>query len=47
MSENKAGGHPDMDYHEHHRTYGGFLTGTKVLIGIVVALMIGMFIFLV
>ena len=47
MSENHAGGHPDMDYSEHNRTYGYFLTGSKVLIGIVVAIMVGMYIFLV
>lgn len=47
MSEHHAGGHPDMDYSEHKRTYEGFLTGTKVLIGLVVLLLVGMYIFLV
>ena len=47
MSENHAGGHPDMDYNEHNRTYEHFLTGSKVLIGVVVAIMVGMYIFLV
>lgn len=47
MSEHHAGGHPDMDYSEHTRTYEGFLTATKVLIGLVVLILAGMFIFLV
>ena len=47
MSEPHAGGHPDMDYAEHARTYDGFLTGTKVLIGLVVTILVGMFVFLV
>jgi Bacterial aa3 type cytochrome c oxidase subunit IV len=47
MSENHAGGHPAMDYAEHHRTYDGFLTGTKVLMAIVILLLVAMFIFLV
>ncbi len=47
MSSDHAGGHPDMDYHEHNRTYAGFLTATKILIIVVVALLVGMFIFLV
>lgn len=47
MSDNHAGGHPDMDYAEHDRTYGGFITGTKVVIGLVVAILVAMFIFLV
>jgi Bacterial aa3 type cytochrome c oxidase subunit IV len=47
MSEPHAGRHPDMDYAEHERTYDGFLTGTKVLIGLVAIILVGMFVFLV
>lgn len=47
MSDNHAGGHPDMDYAEHERTYAGFITATKVSIGLVVAILVGMYIFLV
>jgi Bacterial aa3 type cytochrome c oxidase subunit IV len=47
MSTDMTGGHPDMDYAEHNRTYSGFLTGTKVLASFVILLLIGMFIFLV
>jgi hypothetical protein len=47
MSTDMTGGHPDMDYAEHNRTYSGFLTGTKILAGFVILLLIGMFIFLV
>ncbi len=47
MSEHHAGGHPEMDYVEHERTYAGFLTGTKVLVGLVILILVGMFIFLV
>ena len=47
MSTNMTGGHPDMDYAEHTRTYDGFLTGTKFLAGFVILLLIGMAIFLV
>jgi hypothetical protein len=37
-----AGGHPDMDYAEHERTYSGFLTFTKYGVVFVVALLIFM-----
>ncbi len=36
-----------MDYAEHNRTYAGFLTLTKISIGALVALLAGMFLFLV
>ncbi len=47
MSVDLSGGHPDMDYEEHRRTYKGFLIGTQVLIAFVVILLIGMAYFLV
>jgi Bacterial aa3 type cytochrome c oxidase subunit IV len=47
MSHDMAAGHPDMDYAEHQRTYAGFLLGTKILGGFVIALLAGMLIFLV
>jgi hypothetical protein len=47
MSVDMSDGHPAMDYKEHERTYSGFITGTKVLTGLVIAILIGMAIFLV
>lgn len=47
MGVDLSGGHKDMDYEEHRRTYKGFLIGTQVLIVGVAALLIGMFVFLV
>ena len=41
-NEVAAGGHPDMDYAEHDRTYAGFLTFTKFGVVFVVALLIFM-----
>lgn len=46
MSVDTSGGHPAMDYREHERTYAGFLTGTKWLVILVVAILIGMAVFL-
>lgn len=46
MSVDLSGGHPDMDYDEHRRTYKGFLVGAQVLIALVVAILVGMTIFL-
>jgi Bacterial aa3 type cytochrome c oxidase subunit IV len=40
-------GHPEMDYAEHTATYKGFLTLTKFAIIFLVALMVGMYFFLV
>ena len=37
-----AGGHPDMDYPEHERTYQGFVTLTKWGIVFLVCLLIFM-----
>ncbi len=47
MSSDMTGGHPDMDYAEHNRTFNGFILGTKILSGIVILLLIGMLVFLV
>jgi Bacterial aa3 type cytochrome c oxidase subunit IV len=42
MSVDTSGGHKDMDYKEHIRTFEGFWLGTKVLIGVVIAILVGM-----
>lgn len=47
MSSDMTGGHPDMDYAEHNRTFNGFILGTKILSGFVILLLIGMLVFLV
>jgi hypothetical protein len=47
MSVDTSDGHPAMDYREHTRTYEGFLVGTKWLAILVVAILVGMAIFLV
>ena len=47
MSIDTSDGHKAMDYREHVRTYGGFLTGSMVLIVLVALILIGMLIFLV
>jgi hypothetical protein len=41
-NEVAAGGHPDMDYAEHERTYRGFLTFAKIGIVFVIALLVFM-----
>ncbi|MDX2288997.1 MAG: aa3-type cytochrome c oxidase subunit IV [Hyphomicrobiaceae bacterium] len=47
MSVDTTGGHPDMDYNEHRRTYAGFLRGAQILVVVVVLILIGMAMFLV
>jgi hypothetical protein len=47
MSDHATGGHPDMDYAEHNRTYAGFLTATKICLSAVILVLVGMYIFLV
>ena len=47
MSIDTTGGHPEMDYREHVRTYNGFIKGTVGLTVLVVLILIGMAIFLV
>lgn len=42
MSVDTTGGHPAMDYHEHNRTYAGFVRGTIVLSALVALILIGM-----
>ena len=41
-----SGGHPDMDYAQHRRTYAGFLRGTQIMVVLLVLLLAGMAIFL-
>ncbi len=47
MSIDTTGGHPEMDYREHVRTYNGFIKGTIVLTVLVVLILAGMAAFLV
>jgi len=47
MGITTSGGHPDMDYAEHMRTYEGFLRLSKMLIAFLVVLLTGMYFFLV
>ena len=47
MSEHHAGGHPAMDYAEHNRTYHGFLALFRYGTAACIALLVGMFVFLV
>ena len=47
MSIDTTGGHPDMDYREHVRTYNGFIRGTIILTVLVVFILASMAIFLV
>lgn len=42
MSVDTSGGHPAMDYKEHHRTYAGFIMVTKVVVVLTVLTLIGM-----
>jgi Ni,Fe-hydrogenase I cytochrome b subunit len=46
MSVNTSGGHPEMDYEEHIRTYAGFLRGLQLIIGVVLLTLLLMAIFL-
>lgn len=47
MSIDFSGGHPDMDYNEHTRTYRGFLRATQIAIVFCVIILAAMAIFLV
>lgn len=47
MGLDLSGGHQAMDYAEHSRTYKGFIRGTVVLVLMVVAILLGMFYFLI
>lgn len=47
MSLELSGGHPDMDYAEHKRTYVGFIKGAQILVVVVALILIGMALFLV
>ncbi len=35
MSVDTSGGHPDMDYEEHTKTYAGFVKGTVISVVLV------------
>ncbi len=47
MSIETSDGHPSMDYHEHVRTYHGFLIACKYSIIAMVVLLVLMAVFLV
>jgi len=47
MSIDTTGGHPDMDYREHVRTYNGFVRGAIIMTVLVVLTLAGMAMFLV
>lgn len=47
MSIDTTGGHPEMDYREHVRTYNGFIKGAIVMTALVLLILAGMAIFLV
>lgn len=46
MAQDMSGGHPDMDYDEHKRTYAAFIRGSQILVVLVALILIGMAIFL-
>jgi hypothetical protein len=41
-----SGGHPDMDYAQHKRTYAGFLRGSQIAVVLLVILLALMAVFL-
>lgn len=47
MSVDTTGGHPDMDYAEHKKTYAAFIRFTVISIVCLVVLLSGMAFFLV
>ncbi|MEO1204903.1 MAG: aa3-type cytochrome c oxidase subunit IV [Pseudomonadota bacterium] len=47
MSTDLSGGHPDMDYAEHKKTYSVFIKGTQILVVVVTLILVGMYVFLV
>lgn len=40
MAVDTSGGHPEMDYQEHLRTYSGFLRATVILVVLVVLILL-------
>jgi hypothetical protein len=40
MAIDPTGGHRDMDYPEHLRTYSGFLRATMILVALVVVVLL-------
>jgi Bacterial aa3 type cytochrome c oxidase subunit IV len=47
MSVDTSRGHEAMDYNEHNRTYAGFIKLTQIAAVVIVALLVGMYVFLV
>jgi len=47
MTIDTSGGHHEMDYREHVRTYQGFVRGTMILTAITIVILAGMAFFLV
>ncbi len=45
MSVDTSGGHPEMDYREHERTYSGFISGViyGTVISVIVLLLMAVF----
>jgi hypothetical protein len=46
MSVDTSGGHPDMDYGEHVRTYDGFVRAAQIIVGAAALVLILMAYFL-
>jgi len=42
MSIDLSGGHPDMDYKEHRKTYAGFIRASVLIIVLIATLLVGM-----
>jgi hypothetical protein len=40
MAVETSGGHPDMDYQEHMRTYSGFLRATVIMVVLVALILL-------
>jgi Bacterial aa3 type cytochrome c oxidase subunit IV len=47
MSIDTSRGHEAMDYKEHNRTYAGFIRITQIAVVALIALLVGMYVFLV
>ena len=47
MSVDTSRGHEAMDYKEHNRTYAGFIRITQITVVALIALLTGMYVFLV
>jgi len=40
VSVDTSGGHPDMDYREHTRTYRGFVRGAQIIVAAAVVVLL-------